>query len=40
MLILETQRDNLLKPIQAVTGIVERKHTLPILANVLLESHA
>jgi len=38
MLILETGRDDLLKPLQAVTGIVERKHTLPILANVLLES--
>jgi hypothetical protein len=27
----------LLKPLQAVSGIVERRHTLPILANVLLE---
>jgi DNA polymerase III subunit beta len=27
----------LLKPLQAVAGIVERRHTLPILANVLLE---
>ena len=25
------------KPLQAVSGIVERRHTLPILANVLLE---
>ncbi|MDO4432967.1 MAG: DNA polymerase III subunit beta [Alysiella sp.] len=38
MLILQTTRDTLLKPLQAVTGIVERKHTLPILANVLIES--
>lgn len=38
MLILQTDRDSLLKPLQAVTGIVERKHTLPILSNVLLES--
>lgn len=38
MLILRTERDALLKPLQAVTGIVERKHTLPILSNVLLES--
>jgi len=30
-------RDSLLKPLQAVAGIVERRHTLPILANVLLE---
>ena len=27
----------MLKPLQAVSGIVERRHTLPILANVLLE---
>ena len=26
-----------MKPLQAVSGIVERRHTLPILANVLLE---
>lgn len=38
MLILQTDRDSLLKPLQAVTGIVERKHTLPILSNVLIES--
>ncbi|WP_423245776.1 hypothetical protein, partial [Limosilactobacillus reuteri] len=37
MLILETGRDDLLKPLQAVTGIVERKHTLPILSNILLQ---
>ena len=30
-------RDALLKPLQAVSGIVERRQTLPILANVLLE---
>lgn len=38
MLILQSDRDSLLKPLQAVTGIVERRHTLPILSNVLLES--
>lgn len=37
MLILQADRDSLLKPLQAVTGIVERRHTLPILSNVLLE---
>lgn len=37
MNLIQTQRDALLKPLQAVTGIVERKHTLPILSNVLLE---
>ena len=30
-------RDGLLKPLQAVSGIVERRHTLPILSNVLIE---
>lgn len=39
MLILQADRDSLLKPLQAVTGIVERRHTLPILSNVLLSSN-
>ena len=30
----------LLGPLQQVTGIVERRHTLPILSNVLVQSHA
>lgn len=38
MKILEIQRDTLLKPLQAVSGIVERRHTLPILSNVLIET--
>jgi len=37
MQLKQTDRDVLLKPLQAVSGIVERRHTLPILANVLLE---
>ena len=37
MHILQAERDALLKPLNAVTGIVERRHTLPILANVLIE---
>lgn len=37
MLILQAERDALLKPLLAVTGIVERRHTLPILSNVLIE---
>jgi len=37
MQLKQIQRDALLKPLQAVAGIVERRHTLPILANVLLE---
>lgn len=37
MLLINTQRDALLGPLQAVSGIVEKRHTLPILSNVLLE---
>jgi DNA polymerase-3 subunit beta len=37
MNIIKAQRDALLKPLQTVTGIVERRHTLPILSNVLLK---
>ncbi len=37
MQLKQVDRDVLLKPLQAVAGIVERRHTLPILANVLLE---
>jgi DNA polymerase-3 subunit beta len=34
---LTTDRETLLKPLQAVQGVVERRQTLPILANVLLQ---
>lgn len=37
MLLIKTQRDLLLAPLQSVSGIVEKRHTLPILSNVLLE---
>lgn len=37
MQLLNIKRDNLLKPLQSVIGIVERRHTLPILSNVLIE---
>ena len=37
MQLKQVARDALLKPLQAVSGIVERRQTLPILANVLLE---
>jgi DNA polymerase-3 subunit beta len=37
MLLIKTQRDSLLAPLQSVSGIVEKRHTLPILSNVLLE---
>jgi DNA polymerase III subunit beta len=36
MNLLKTKREALLEPLQAVTGIIERRHTLPILSNVLL----
>jgi DNA polymerase-3 subunit beta len=36
MLLVQTQRDALLRPLQVVAGIVERRQTLPILANILL----
>ncbi|MCU0868251.1 MAG: DNA polymerase III subunit beta [Burkholderiales bacterium] len=34
---VQLDRDLLLRPLQAVTGVVERRQTLPILSNVLLE---
>ncbi|CAG0976002.1 DNA polymerase III subunit beta [Burkholderiales bacterium] len=37
MQLKQIARDALLKPLQAVSGIVERRHTLPILANVLIQ---
>lgn len=37
MLLVKTQRDNILMPLQSVCGIVEKRHTLPILSNVLIE---
>ncbi|TFW05517.1 DNA polymerase III subunit beta [Oxalobacteraceae bacterium OM1] len=36
MQLVKTQRDTLLRPLQIVSGIVERRHTLPILANILI----
>jgi len=37
MKLIKTSRDTILRPLHAVTSIVERRHTLPILSNVLLE---
>ncbi len=37
MVLLEISRDVLLHPLQTVSGIVEKRHTLPILSNVLIE---
>ena len=35
-MIIKTTRDDLLKPLLQVSGVVERRQTLPILANVLI----
>ena len=37
MLFTKAHRDKILAPLQTVSGIVERRHTLPILSNVLIE---
>ena len=37
MIVLKTSQDQLLSTLQSVAGIVERRHTLPVLANVLLK---
>jgi DNA polymerase-3 subunit beta len=37
MVTIKTKNSTLLGPLQFVTGIVERRHTLPILSNVLVE---
>ena len=36
MIVLKAAQAHLLEALQSVAGIVERRHTLPILANVLL----
>jgi DNA polymerase III subunit beta len=36
MIVLKTAQEKILGSLQAVAGIVERRHTLPILANVLI----
>lgn len=40
MFIDKTEKETILKPLQVVIGIVERKQTLPILSNVLIEKDA
>src|SRR5690554_792949 len=32
----KTQRETLLKPLQLVSGVVERRQTLPVLSNLLV----
>ena len=36
MIVLKATQDKVLSALQSVAGIVERRHTLPILANVLI----
>ncbi|MGQ0544663.1 MAG: DNA polymerase III subunit beta [Betaproteobacteria bacterium] len=37
MTMIKAKRDDILVPLSAVSGIIERRHTLPILSNVLLD---
>ncbi|MEJ2176064.1 MAG: DNA polymerase III subunit beta, partial [bacterium] len=37
MVLVKAKRDAILEPLSAVSGIIERRHTLPILSNVLIE---
>ena len=37
MLLFKGARNQILEPLQSVCGIVEKRHTLPILSNVLME---
>jgi DNA polymerase-3 subunit beta len=39
MIVLKAPQEKLLSALQAVAGIVERRHTLPVLANVLLRKN-
>ena len=40
MQLVQTTRDALLKPLSTVAGIVERRNTMPILANILVRKQA
>ena len=35
---IKAKRDEILDPLSAVSGIIERRHTLPILSNVLIDN--
>ncbi|MGH8821043.1 MAG: DNA polymerase III subunit beta, partial [Rhodoferax sp.] len=39
MIVLKVTQDKVLAVLQSVAGIVERRHTLPILANVLIRKN-
>ena len=36
MIVLKATQEKVLSALQSVAGIVERRHTLPILANVMI----
>jgi DNA polymerase III subunit beta len=40
MVLVKAKRDDILGPLGAVGGIIERRHTLPILSNVLIDHDA
>jgi len=40
MVLVKAKRDEILGPLSAVSGIIERRHTLPILSNVLIDLNA
>ena len=37
MIVLKTSQDQLLSALQSVAVILERRHTLPVLSNVMLK---
>lgn len=37
MQLVKSSRDAILRPLQIISGIVEKRHTMPILANVLIQ---
>jgi DNA polymerase-3 subunit beta len=37
---LKIQREHLLKPLQAIVNVTDRRHTMPILANIMLDANA
>src|SRR5258706_13478802 len=40
MVLVKAKRDEILDPLSAVSGISERRHTLPILSDVLIDRRA
>lgn len=40
MLIIKTNKETLLRPVQIVSGVIEQRNTLPILSNILIHNDA